>query len=122
MNRYGRAWQNALVFIAAALFLVSCDLCPSPPLECPFDVTLTVATPSGGTLTGVEATVSGSPLTCDSTPTGATCVGGGDGQLHVEAPGFQPIDVDSTVTRTPAPACGCPGFTRDPSNVTLNPS
>ena len=111
-----------VALIAAASLAVSCGECSGPSPGCPYFPTLTVATPAGSTLTGVEATVSGSPLTCDPSPTGAICVGGGDGPLHVEAPGFQPVDVDSTVTRTSAPNCGCPGFTRTPSTVTLNPS
>ena len=114
------ALRFGVALIAAASLTVSCGDCSTP--HCPYYVTVTVASPAGGTLTGVVATVSGSPLTCDPTPTGAICAGGGDGPLHVEAPGFQPVAVDSTVTRTPAPACGCPDFTREPSTVTLNPS
>ena len=122
MMRDVLAFRFGIAVLAATLLVASCDECSGPVPQCPFYVTLAVVTPAGGTLTGVNATVSGSPLTCEPTPTGATCAGGGDGQLHVEAPGFQSVDVDSTVTRTAAPKCGCPGFTREPSTVTLNPS
>jgi hypothetical protein len=116
------ALRIGLALIAAGSVAVSCGECSGPSLQCPYYVTLTVTTPAGGTLTGVKATVSGSPLTCDPIPSGALCSGGGDGRLHVEAPGFQPVDVDSTVMTTPAPRCGCPGVGRDPSTVTLTPS
>jgi hypothetical protein len=123
MIRQGRAWGFGLVLIGVVAVLPSCgSVCTGPTPQCPYYVTLTVAAPDGGALTGVEASVSGSPLMCVSAPPGALCNGGGNGSLHVEAPGFQPVDVTSTVTETPAPACGCPGFTREPSTVTLNPS
>jgi hypothetical protein len=107
---------------AAVSLFASCDECSDPVPHCPYFPTVTVVTQGGGTVAYVSALVSSSPLSCSPTPTGATCSGGGDGRLHLEAPGFQPVDVDSTVTETPGPNCGCPRFTREPSTVTLNPS
>jgi hypothetical protein len=88
MIRHRPASQVGLVLTAVAAVLMSCDACPSPGPECPYFVTLIVAAADGGALSGVEATVSGSPLACDSTPTGAICTGGGNGPLHVDAPGL----------------------------------
>lgn len=97
------------------------DGCPEPSPQCPYFVTLTVTSSANEPLTDVEATVSGHQLTCNSTPTGAFCYGGGEGSLQVRAPGFQSVDVYSTVTESAVPRCGCPTFTRDPSSVTLTP-
>jgi hypothetical protein len=111
---------SAVALISVVPLLGSCGDDCNP--KCPYYVILTVET-SNGSAPQVSASVAGSPLTCSPSPTGAYCSGGGDGRLHVEAPGFQPIDIDSTVTETPAPGgCGCPGFTRVPSTVTLSPS
>ncbi len=110
-----RAWLGILCIACG-----SCNGCPE--LECPYAVSLSVSTATGGELTGLTATVSGQPLSCRATRWGATCDGGGDGRLHLEAPGFQPVDVDSTVTETPASRCGCPDFTREPSTVVLEPA
>jgi hypothetical protein len=115
-------FRFAVAVLAAVPLVSSCDVCPGAPPQCPYNVTLTVVTPGGGMLTDVSATVSGKLLICSPTSAGAFCAGGGDGALHVEAPGFQPVDVDSRVTTTPAAKCGCPRFTREPSTVTLNPS
>ena len=108
--------------MAALLVACGCGSCPEPQLQCPNDVLLTVTSPMGTELTGVSATVAGSQLTCWGSPTGAVCNGGGSGLLHVEAPGFQPLDVESTVTEAPAPHCGCPAVTREPATVTLEPA
>jgi hypothetical protein len=113
-----------LTALSVALGLACSSDCAEPPLECPYLgglLSLTVTSHGAQQLTSVEATVSGSPLTCSLTRTGAVCFGEGEGQLHVEAPGFQPIDVVSTVTEVPGPRCGCPTLERNPSSVTLNP-
>ena len=114
-----------VVMIAACVGLASCDDCPGPVPQCPAaELDFTVTTSDGQSLSGVEATLSGAPFDCRPTPTGAYCsrLGAAPGLLHVTAPGFQPVDVDATVTTTSAPHCGCPGATLTPSTVSLGPS
>jgi len=111
-----------MVFPVALGCASSDEGCPEPRPQCPYFVTLTVTSSAKEQLTNVEATVSGQQLSCNPTPTGALCEGGGEGSLHVQAPGFEPVDVDSTVTESAVPRCGCATFTRDPSSVTLTPS
>jgi hypothetical protein len=103
------------------IFIGSLGCCPSSAPHCPYGIVLTVSAPDGGPLSGVQATLSGVAFSCASTATGASCEGSGPapGPLQVMAPGFKSVDLNATVTTTPAPSCGCPGFKLDPSNVTL---
>ena len=118
------AGYRYLVCVVALSFGCSSgsEACRGPGPRCVVLATLTVTSSAGGQLIGVRATVSNQPLTCNETPTGAVCDGGGDGPLHVEAPGYQAVDVDSKVIETPGPECGCPGHERTPAAVTLVPN
>lgn len=114
--------EIALAGLVTAPGCGSPTACRGPVLECPFYVVLAVSAPDGGAITGVQATLSGVALGCEATATGAGCLGSGTpGPLKVTAPGFQPIDVNATVTTTPAPPCGCPRSMLEPSSVTLSP-
>jgi hypothetical protein len=84
-----------------------------------------------GAPSGVEATLSGPQTTVMScAPNGSTTLCGwppgpvtaGTYSLEVSATGFKPATVSAKVTVTPAPSCGCPGATIQPSSVTLDPS
>jgi hypothetical protein len=92
--------------------------CPAIP------VLLTVSIPDGGAATGVQATLSGVTTSCAPTVTGAECRIYGQapelGPLEVTAAGFQTVEVNATVTTTPARGCGCPGLKLEPSSVTLS--
>jgi len=117
--------MTGMWLLPVLLVLIGCGgpaPCPGPLPECPYYVTLTVSTPDGGAARGVQATISGAALSCTPTATGASCSGSPvlPGPLQVTAPGFQPIDVNAIGMTTPAPRCGCGGFTLEPSNVTLS--
>ncbi len=124
----GGALRVVLVF-AVATFLVSCGSeCPDGHPLCPhISPSFTVVTSPEQSLVGVEATIGSNAFACTPTQTGAICTAESPldsmaGLLHVTAPGFQPVAVDSSVERTPAEACGCATDSRRPSTVTLNPS
>jgi hypothetical protein len=85
-----------------------------------------------GAPSGVEATLSGPQsgmMSCAPNGSSTLCtwpsgsaVTAGTYSLEVMAPGFKPATVSVKVTVTPAPRCGCPGATIQPSTVTLDPS
>lgn len=104
-------------------------------VECPasyIEISLAVAAPDGGAVSGVAATLSGPEavtLLCQSSGTAALCtwpaptpVTAGSYALQVTAPGFQPANVSATVTTSSGDGCGCPGASMQPSTVTLDPS
>jgi hypothetical protein len=115
----------AVAFLAQA----SCGDTAPCPFGCPADHFFLEVTgaPGGGSLTGVEATLSGPmslAMTCSS-GTEASCsfTGGvfsGSYTLQVTAPGFQAANVPATLT-VATDKCGCQATTFQPSQVTLNP-
>jgi hypothetical protein len=101
--------------------------CPAPSLGLGLAVT---GVTDGIAVNGVEATLSGPSavtLSCESIDDETTCwwpsvpVIAGDYALLVVAPGFEPADLDSKVTVTHDPRCGCETAKIDPSLVTLVP-
>lgn len=130
MNRSGfggMQGRGGILIVAAVALLASCgqDECSGHPAPCPAsESALTVTDTAGQAVSDVEATLSGVALSCASSANGTVCFsrGGASGPLHVEAPGFQPVDVNATVSETAGSACGCASATLTPAHVTLQPS
>ncbi len=86
---------------------------------------------AGAAPTDVEATLTG-PATemmkCEPNGTATTCTWPfepaitGNYSLEVKAPGFQPANVDATISVAPDPKCGCTEATMKPSEVILDRS
>jgi len=87
---------------------------------------------NGGAVTGVQATLTGPAtvvLSCQAQDNGtaASCtwpsgpVIAGSYSLELTAPGFQSMNLSTTVTGVSDPQCGCDSATMQPSAVTLNP-
>ncbi len=103
-----------------------CPFCPATFLTVGVLVTSAM---DGGTLAGVQATLTGSEttiLSCEPRGTAVFCtlppVAPGSYSLQVTALGFRPTNVSASVTITRDPRCGCSGATVEPSEVTLDPS
>jgi hypothetical protein len=111
------------VSVVAFVAMAGCGAdCSTTEFHCPAGVAeFTLTSASGAPIEYVNASMPDYTITCRPNATGAVCEGGGDGTIHIESPGFQAVDVPSTVSETPAAECGCPTFTRHPSTVMLEP-
>ncbi len=110
----------------------ACQGAPCEEPSCPASFAqIVIAAADGGAVQGVQATLSGPmtvTLSCSPQTGGAGTLCGWPGSdtpgsysLQVTAPGFQAAKVKATVTYSPAPACGCPETTMQPSTLTLDP-